>query len=618
MTRLAPRYPSLLEINTRVWLGRLSREAGRPITLADVDDAVLDDIARRGFDWIWLLSVWRTGAASRAVSRSNPAWQAEFRSALPDLTQGDICGSGFAIGAYEVDAALGGTAALAGFRARLAARGVLLMLDFVPNHTALDHPWVQAHPDFYVQGSEQALADAPESYRRVDTDRGGRIIAHGRDPNFPGWPDTLQLNYANPALQAAQRAELATIAGQCDGLRCDMAMLLMPEVFQRSWGMTPARFWPTAIAAVRQAHRDFTFLAEAYWDLEWELQQQGFDYCYDKRLYDRVLHGDAGAIRAHLGARLDYQDRLARFLENHDEPRAAAAFDWPRHQAAAIVTGFAPGLRFFHQGQLEGARVRVPAHLCRAPVEAADAAIADFYDSLLAVLRTSDGFRDGAWALIPPQPAWAGNPTGQDFISYAWHAPEGDRTVVVVNYSDHQGQCRLQLPFPELAGFQICLADMMGSEVYRREGNALIESGAFHRSRRLALQCLQAGIRRLLIEDRARRRGHPPPRAAQSRNRAFSAESRRPFPLTGPAAIALRKASHRLPTPVGKPSRVVSAHPDTSPRPSDRASSQRPGRNARPLRFPAHSRNPRSRARPGRFARRAGSRRRAREARRWS
>jgi len=252
------RYPSLFEIDTRVWLSRLSQEAGRPVTLADVDDAALDDLARRGFDWIWLLSVWQTGAASRAVSRTNPAWQAEFRAALPDLTEDDICGSGFAISAYEVDAALGGKAALAAFRARLAARGLRLMLDFVPNHTALDHPWVRAHPDFYVEGSEQALAAAPGNYYRVDTIR----AAHPgpwRDPNFPGWPDTLQLNYANPALQAAQMAELAKIAEHCDGVRCDMAMLLLPEVFQRTWGVAPAPFWPKAIAAVREAHRGFTF-----------------------------------------------------------------------------------------------------------------------------------------------------------------------------------------------------------------------------------------------------------------------------------------------------------------------------------------------------------------------
>jgi glycosidase len=480
MTSLAPkpRYPSLFEINTRVWLRRLSQEAGKRVTLADIDDVTLDDIARRGFDWIWLLSVWRTGAASRAVSRSNPAWQAEFRSALPDLTNDDICGSGFAISAYEVDEALGGKAALAKFRARLADRGLRLMLDFVPNHTALDHPWVRTHPDFYVQGSEQALAAASENCCRVDTDQGPRLLACGRDPNFPGWPDTLQLNYANPALQTAKLAELAKIAEQCDGVRCDMAMLLLPEVFQRSWGLTPAPFWPKAIAATRQAHRGFTFLAEAYWDLEWELQQQGFDYCYDKRLYDRLRHGDAGGIRAHLEAGLDYQDRLARFLENHDEPRAAAVFPWPRHQAAAIVTGFAPGLRFFHQGQLEGARVRVSVHLCRAPAEARNADVAAFYDRLLSVLK-SDGFRDGAWSLIPPQPAWDGNPTDQDFVSFAWQTRDGGRYVVVVNYSDHQGQCRLRLPFAGLTGRKVRLVDMMGKEVYDRDGTGLVESGLF-------------------------------------------------------------------------------------------------------------------------------------------
>lgn len=457
----------LFEINTRAWLYRLSQEAGKPVTLATVDDAILDDLASRGFDWIWLLGVWQTGAASRAVSRGNPAWRDEFRAALPDLTQDDICGSGFAISAYEVDEALGGKAALAAFRARLAARGLRLMLDFVPNHTALDHPWTKTHPDFYVQGSDY----------RVETDQGPRLLAHGRDPNFPGWPDTLQLNYANSALQAAQMAELATIARQCDGVRCDMAMLVLPDVFQRTWGLASAPFWPKAIAAVRETHRGFTFMAEAYWDLEWELQQQGFSYCYDKRLYDRLRHSDAGSIRAHLGAGLDYQDRLARFLENHDEPRAAAVFSWLRQQAAAVVTYCAPGLRFFHQGQLDGAQVRVPVHLRRAPTEARNADVVAFYDSLLATLRT-DTFHHGAWSMITPQSAWDGNPTWQDFISYAWQSSNG-RYVVVVNYSDHQGQCRLRLPFDGLAGRQFRLVDVMGSEVYGRDGGELVEPGLY-------------------------------------------------------------------------------------------------------------------------------------------
>jgi hypothetical protein len=134
------------------------------------------------------LSVWQTGAAGRAVSRGNPQWRAEFVAILPDLTEDDICGSGFAITAYTVSGTLGGERALAQFREKLARRGIKLMLDFVPNHTAPDHRWIRTHPEYYVEGSEQALASALQNYLRVTTDRGSRILAYGRDPNFPGWP----------------------------------------------------------------------------------------------------------------------------------------------------------------------------------------------------------------------------------------------------------------------------------------------------------------------------------------------------------------------------------------------------------------------------------------------
>jgi len=205
-----PRYPSLFQINTRVWLNHLSRQAGKRITLADIDDATLDGFAEQGFDWIWLLSVWQTGGAGRAVSRSNPQWRAEFKALLPDLAEDDICGSGFAITAYAVSDALGGDAALARFHERRTRRRIKLMLDFVPNHTAPDHQWVKAYPEYYVQSSEEALAASPENYLRVDTIQGPKILAYGRDPNFPGWPDTLQLNYAQPQLQ---KTRIATVAG---------------------------------------------------------------------------------------------------------------------------------------------------------------------------------------------------------------------------------------------------------------------------------------------------------------------------------------------------------------------------------------------------------------------
>jgi glycosidase len=126
---------------------------GRPATLDDIPDAVLDDWARLGFDWIWLLSVWQTGPAAQRISRSNPEWQREFAETLPDLSEEDIPGSGFAIAAYTVHGQTGGDAALARLRERLTQRGLRLMLDFVPNHMAPDHPWVQHHPDYFVHGT---------------------------------------------------------------------------------------------------------------------------------------------------------------------------------------------------------------------------------------------------------------------------------------------------------------------------------------------------------------------------------------------------------------------------------------------------------------------------------
>ena len=353
------------------------------------------------------------------------------------------------------------------------------MLDFVPNHTAPDHPWVKSNPDYYVQGSEAQIGSAPQNYLRVETDRGPRILAHGRDPNYPGWPDTLQLNYANPELQQSRIDELIAIAGKCDGVRCDMAMLVLPEVFQRTWSVTPEPFWPKATAAVRRAHPAFTFLAEVYWDLEWTLQQQGFDYCYDKRLYDRLQSGDVRSIREHLHAGLDYQDKLARFLENHDEPRAASTFQWPKHRAAAAITFLSPGLRFFHQGQFEGAQVRVPAHLVRGPIEPIDQGVAAFYGKLLQILKDTDAFRNGDWSQIDPLPAWPGNFSSEGFVSYAWAGKDEGRYVAVMNYAENRGQCYLRLPFPELQERQLLLTDLMGAEVYHRDGSDLVLRGLY-------------------------------------------------------------------------------------------------------------------------------------------
>ena len=450
-------YPALYELNTRVLLADVSARVGRPATLDDLPDDELARLASLGYDWVWLLSVWQTGDAGRQISRSTREWRIDFARTLPDLRDEDIAGSGFAITGYTVHAALGGDAALARLRDRLRRHGLRLMLDFVANHTAPDHPWVAAHPEYYVAQDG--------------------AIACGRDPYLPAWPDTRQLDYSRPATKAAMIGELLKVAGQCDGVRCDMAMLLLPDVFERTWGRRALPFWRDAIAAVRARAGGFCFMAEVYWDLEWEMQQQGFDYTSDKRLYDRLRAGGAAPVRDHLRAGLDYQERLARFLENHDEPRAAAVFDRPQHQAAAVITYFTPGLRFFHQGQLEGRRIHISPHLVRAPIERQDPGIASFYARLLDVLRQSV-FRDGDWRLLDCVAAWDGNWTHDCFIAWLWTA-NGARRLVAVNYAPNQSQCFVRGPLAAAGPSFVRFTDLMGTAVYDRDPVDLAARGLY-------------------------------------------------------------------------------------------------------------------------------------------
>jgi glycosidase len=482
------KHPSLYQLNTRVLLHERGVARGRAATLDDFDDAFLDRIADRGFQWVWLLGVWQTGPAGRDVSRADPALRTALRSELPDLREDDITGSPFAVRAYETNRDFGGDRALAKLRERLARRKLRLLLDFVPNHTAIDHAWVDEHPEYYIHGSAEDLARQPQNYLSVKSKRGGQtILAHGRDPYFDGWRDTLQLNYRHAGFREAQIAQLGAVADRCDGVRCDMAMLLEPEIITRTWGVraqpsdsSPAKespFWPEAIAAIRRRHPAFLFVAEVYWDMEFQLQQRGFDYTYDKRLYDRLHDGAAGPVRGHLQADPGFQDRSLRFLENHDEPRAASAFPREQHQAAAVVTFTAPGLRFFHEGQLEGRKVHVSMHVGRRPDEPVDEDLQAFYGRLLEVLQRPEA-HDGAWQLLTCWPAWSGNATHEQFIASAWQAGER-RLLSVVNYGPTQGQCYVTLPLPGLGGRMFTLVDLLGEAQYRRSGDELTTRGLY-------------------------------------------------------------------------------------------------------------------------------------------
>jgi len=470
--------PTLYQVNTRVTLNALSKQLGRRTTLDDLSNEIIDDWASKGFDWIWLLSVWQVGAAGIAISRNSSVWREEFENTHPDLVEDDIGGSGFAIQAYSVSCELGGDAALARLRERIKTRGLKLMLDFVPNHMAPDHAWVEEHPEYFVQGTENDLQSQPQNYRPVSTPNGDQIIAFGRDPYFSGWPDTLQLNYGSAGLQLAMQQELIRITMACDGVRCDMAMLILPEIFQRTWGVAIEPFWPTAIRRARELNPEFVFMAEVYWDFEWALQQQGFDFCYDKRLYDRLCEGHPDPIRDHLSAGHDFQNRLTRFLENHDEPRAAHEFAFSKHCAAAILTYLTPGLKLFHQGQLEGKRKRISPHLVRGPDESIDLEIQSFYEKLLRLVRLPI-VKEGTWQLLNAMPNRTGNSSNANIVAMSWKHLDGSFFVVVVNISESQSQARIELQWEAGDRATIRFVDLLHDRVYERDSKQLCEQGLF-------------------------------------------------------------------------------------------------------------------------------------------
>ena len=276
---------------------------------------------------------------------------------------------------------------------------------------------------------------------------------------------------------------VSDIASQCDGVRCDMAMLLINSIFERTWGnragQRPAtEYWVDVISAIKKAHPDFLFIAEAYWDLEWELQQQGFNYCYDKRLYDRLEHEIGESVRLHLCADLAYQKKLVRFIENHDEPRALSVFSPQKERAAAVTIATIPGARLFHEGQFEGRKIRLPVFLGRRPVEPIDQKLKEFYERLLAVLR-HPVVRNGQWQLLECDPAWEGNWTRDCFVAFAWQGAGGERLVVAVNYAPNQSQCYVRLPFADLGNGHWRLEDLLGDTQYDRDGNDLQSRGLY-------------------------------------------------------------------------------------------------------------------------------------------
>jgi hypothetical protein len=465
------RYPTLYEINTWVWLFELSQKYGEALTLSRIPAAEWDAIAAYRFEAVWLMGVWERSPAGIAIANQDPRLMGDFRRALPDFRPDDNVGSAYCIRNYQVDPHLGGPEGLAVARRELSRRGIKLILDYVPNHVAIDHPWLTEHPEYFILGTRDDLWHDPAAYIEV----AGFVYARGRDPFFPAWPDVVQLNAFAPGLRQAARETVSSIARQCDGIRCDMAMLVLNEIFQRTWGNRAGsapvtEYWTEIISAVESDHPAFLFIAEAYWDKEWQLQQLGFDFCYDKKLYDRLAHGNAIDVHLHLTADQSYQDRLIRFIENHDEPGAAVVFSPDEQQAAAVMVATLPGMKLFHEGQFEGRKVRLSVFLRRRPEEAVDQHLQHFYRHLLDA-TDRPCFRDGHWTLCE-RSGWPDNFTFENLLAWSW-MKDDQRHLVVVNFTDSPSQAQLHLSWSGAAEGNWLLQDARSGIVYERTADEM-------------------------------------------------------------------------------------------------------------------------------------------------
>jgi hypothetical protein len=434
---------NVYEINTWPWLDELSRREGRPVTLGTVPESDWDRLHALGFDFVWLMGVWQRSAKGRHIAQTLPELFPGYEFALPGWRVEQVVGSPYSIANYIPDSHLASWDELDHVRAQLHSRGMGLVVDLVPNHTAFDHPWVDSHPEYYVQGSLDEFKRNPSAYYLIEHAGSARFIARGRDPNWAPWTDVAQLNYSNPELRLAMIDQIRQIAAHADGVRADMTMLVLNEVFERTWGALAGKppeqeFWDAAISSVP----NLVWIAEAYWDLEAVLHRLGFDFVYGKRWYDALREGWSENVRRQFAPPLDYQRRLVRFLENHDEDRALSAFGEAKMEAVATLLATAPGMRLYHHGQLEGKRVRQPVQLGASRVEPPVPAVTKVYERLFQIADASV-FHRGSWRLLEVKSF--GDEGFRDLIAYCWTWGT-DVRVVVVNLNANPARAVVEWP----------------------------------------------------------------------------------------------------------------------------------------------------------------------------
>lgn len=472
--------PRILEINTRVWINQF----GKNKNLSAIPDDIINSWEKNGFDLIWLMGIWKNNKEIVKEFCFEPELIAAYNDSLKDWKKDDVIGSPYSIDKYEINPALGNIDNLLQLKERLNKKGMKLILDFVSNHFSAKSSLIWSHKEIFLKADEFLFKNDPYTFYKSPANE-DEYLAHGRDPFFPPWKDTAQINIYSSEARNFMINVLLNLTEVCDGVRCDMAMLPLNNIFYNTWigvlkkyGFEKPKkeFWEEAILTVKKKRKDFIFIAETYWDLEWQLQNLGFDFTYDKRLTDRLGGSDIHSIKDHLHAEKTYQQKSVRFLENHDEERAIFKFGREKSLAAAVIISTITGMIFYFDGQCVGKKIKLPLQLGREPIEKKDEKVKEFYDKLLYITK-SEIFKNGEWKMLEPFAVGDNDDSYLNLLAWQWRFNNEVR-LVIVNYNNSTSRCRLKFDL-NLSNDEVILSDILNGTEYKRSKKEIIEKGLF-------------------------------------------------------------------------------------------------------------------------------------------
>ena len=461
------RHPLVFEISTRPWLYELSKLYGKNITkLREIPLEEFDELANNGVDIVWMMGVWSLGKYGLEYDKTQ-----NFSVYLDDVTDEDIIGSPFAITKYECNPEIGTDEDLLWLKRELNIRGMKLMLDFVPNHSAADHGQAKTDPDMYIR-------EPGDIHDRDRYNEDG--FAYGKALDLEPWKDVIQYNYWVEKTVEVMKDNLKKVLTLADAVRCDRAYLILNDVFAKTWEheitifnytKPEKEFWSYAITETKKINSNAIFLGEAYNEEYYQqLIDLGFDYVYNKALLDK-LKIDAKGVKDYLKTKnSSFMKKACHFVENHDEQRivSVAGGDHQKAKAMGTIAATVGGMIFMNNGQWGGKIEFLNVHLRRAKYEGDIDYMVNHYNKLNKVLL-EPAFRGNNFYYVD-------NITGEkkdDFIAYI--REEGsNHFLVVVNYSNDKGCANV--PIYNIKGFKYTLIfDALNNIEYVKNHNDVKE-----------------------------------------------------------------------------------------------------------------------------------------------